>query len=162
MSEIIEETAKEYREEVKKREEERKKREEERKKNIINIRWEQYVKLSNKLYEIIEELRDYNSLGKGLTKEESSKMADLVDCRHAFDDKIKKVLRDEQQFSEIMEKLYSIVQEALDFLEKIRIKYGNNIKEQLSDQEESRGTGIFLVILAIFGIIIFSFYSCMG
>ena len=148
MSKITEEIAKEYREEVKKAEEERKK-------NIINIRWEQYVKLSNKVYEIIKELRDYDFFGKGLTKEESSKMADLVACHHAFQDKIGKALGNEQQFSEIMEKLYSIVQEALDFLEKIRMKYGSleDVKARNAAKDLLIDLGLVIGIFAFAGII---------
>ena len=118
MSEIIEEIAKEHLEKIEEMKEKNKKRREEYEK-----KWGPFNKLKQKLNEIISELGEYSLFNK-LTKEESSKYIELGNCYCYFDNK-SKTLRDEQQFSEIMEKLHAVVQEAWDFLGKIRIKYGN-------------------------------------
>lgn len=113
-----------------------------------NKKWGPYDKLGEKLTEILNELSDYKFLGK-LTKEESSKYIELGNCYEYFKSNRP---TNEQQFSEIMEKLHAVVQEAWDFLEKIRLKYGNvqNIKCR---QEWLINGGILIGFLAFAGII---------
>ena len=154
MSEIIEEIAKEHLEKIEEMKEKNKKRREEYEK-----KWGPFNKLKQKLNEIISELGEYSLFNK-LTKEESSKYIELGNCYCYFDNK-SKTLRDEQQFSEIMEKLHAVVQEAWDFLGKIRIKYGN-IQSIRCRQEWLTGISVLIGFFAFTGILFFCWYSCIG
>lgn len=116
MSKLTESLAKEHLEKIKEIEEKNKKIREEYEK-----KWGPYDKLMKKLLEILNELFDYKCLRK-LTKEESSKYIELGNCYEYFKSNRP---TNEQQFSEIMEKLHAVVQEAWDFLGKIRLKYGD-------------------------------------
>lgn len=144
MSKLTESLAKEHLEKIEEIKEKNKKRREEYEK-----KWGPYDKLMKKLLEILNELFEYEAYGK-LTKEESSKYIELGNCHEYFKSNMP---TNEQQFSEIMEKLHAVVQEAWDFLGKIRLKYGDI---QTIEHRESLliNGGILIGFFAFAGIII--------
>lgn len=119
----------------------------------LNTRWEQYAKLSNKLGEILNDLRVYDF--RKLTEEENSKKIELEFCRRALDDKMKESFTNEQQYSEIMEKLHTVVQETLDFLKELEVKYGSleDVKARNAVKEFLISFGLVIGFFAFTGII---------
>ena len=90
-----------------------------------------------------------------LTEEENSKKIELEFCRRALDDKMRESFTNEQQYSEIMEKLHTVVQETLDFLKELEVKYGSleDVKARNAVKEFLISFGLVIGVFAFTGII---------